>query len=174
MKVCKTYKLRGHFTGQSVVLGGFHFSRGLVSLEYTPEIHERIARHLAQWQAEEIDDGKCDVQTVRAAEVVGQLQPEGQGVVACGQESNGCRATEAATGNPTVNVGAEGDRQTPSVVDELLTVMRSLDQTDDRNWTSSGRPSLAAIEAVIGYPVTRAKVDEVAPGFRRHGEGAGK
>jgi len=167
MKARKTYKLRGHFAGQSVVLGGFQFTRGAVSLDYSPEDHERIARHLAQWQAEAIDDGKRDSETMRPPQVVGHVQPEGQGSDAGGGTADGVRPTEAAPSDPTVNVGPEGDRQAPSVEERLRASVLALDPDDEGSWTASGRPSLAAIEAAFGLPVTRAKIEAVAPGFKR-------
>jgi len=57
--------------------------------------------------------------------------------------------------------GSNGDKLT------LVQAVRKLDPANDEHWTTSGQPAMKAVEALFGKNVTRAAVEEVAPGYDR-------
>jgi hypothetical protein len=42
-----------------------------------------------------------------------------------------------------------------------------LDQKNDAHWTKAGEPAVEAVAAVVGSPLTRAQISEVAPDAKR-------
>ena len=53
----------------------------------------------------------------------------------------------------------------------LLTALNALDKNDDAYWTAEGLPRLDILKSMIGQPVTREDIANVAPGFSRTSEG---
>lgn len=66
---------------------------------------------------------------------------------------------------------SEGDRPEPQLDpagERLRRAVLALDHDSDDDWTTSGRPALSAVERIAGFGgITRAKVEAVAPGFKR-------
>jgi len=52
--------------------------------------------------------------------------------------------------------------------EEVLAALHMLDNLNDDHWTTHGEPRLDAVEALSGEKVTRALVEELAPGLKRH------
>lgn len=80
------------------------------------------------------------------------------------------RVLPAGSGHADAGVSGDATQDGPgtsmSGLDRLRLVVSRLDPSNDDHWTNTGLPSLDAIQEA--YPgVTRADVDEVAPGFTR-------
>lgn len=56
--------------------------------------------------------------------------------------------------------------------DAITEALQSLDPATDSHWTKAGLPSVDVVSDLVGAKVTRAQIEEVAPGFVRP-EGAG-
>lgn len=169
-RVLKRYGLKGPYAGSDVVLCGHLFRAGVAEVVATEAEHVSLARVFWYYQAEEIvDDGKRDVQTDQAGDVGGEVRPEGEG------SSSGEAAGGDAGANGTAKAGdtgrglvSGGDGQTESV-GLLRMALLGLDPSMDAHWTPAGKPSLKAIEASYGKPVTRAQVEAALPGLNRKG-----
>ena len=186
----KVYSLKGHFQGQTIVLGGFQFVDGRLVASYaTKEEHELLARHIAQWQATEEKDGERNIQAGAQGNTAKSLGNAGYNPTSDGQSDGQQSATDSAgiVGEGSVDAGGESSQSVldasrggpeasldPAVVN-LLRAIKALDPAVKEDWTSAGKPALAAIERCMGYGgVTRAQVEAVAPGYTRAvAEGAG-
>lgn len=58
-----------------------------------------------------------------------------------------------------------GDSASGSV--DLKAAIELLDPANDSHWTSAGLPSVEAVSEIAGDKVTRAQIEEAAPGFQR-------
>lgn len=86
---------------------------------------------------------------------------------------DGSGPNDAETGSAGVLSSGDGHTDTGNdaateAKDRLLKAVKSLDHTNDEHWTAEGRPRIDAIESAYGKPgVSRAQVEEVAPGYVR-------
>lgn len=70
----------------------------------------------------------------------------------------------AATNAPAdIDTGASREEAIKAVVD-------ALDKANNDHWTADGKPNLNHIASVLGFKVSRAQVEAVAPGFVRPAE----
>lgn len=54
-----------------------------------------------------------------------------------------------------------------SLLERIADVIKGLDPADEDHWTSNNLPALDVIGERVGQDVTRAQVNEVAPGYTR-------
>lgn len=50
---------------------------------------------------------------------------------------------------------------------DILIALNKLDAEDDDHWTTTGKPAMEAVNALLPAAITRARLDEVAPNFSR-------
>lgn len=60
--------------------------------------------------------------------------------------------------------GSGGERPTPELIRDAIT---RLDPENKAHWTAAGKPSIEAIEAIIGKSISRAEVNVAAPDAHR-------
>lgn len=179
----RVYSLKGHYQGKTIVLGGFQFIRGvLVASLADADQHDLLAHFIAQWGATEDKDGQRDIPvspTGDATDPLGNsgtdpaidVQPDGRrpAVDSAGAVSDGATGTAAKSAQPVLDAPRGGPEESvdPAVVN-LRKAIFALDPAVKDDWTTAGKPALAAIERRMGYGgVTRAQVDAVAPGYNR-------
>lgn len=75
---------------------------------------------------------------------------------------------EAAQGSTGVLPNGDGHRH--SRLHRIEEALKQLDITNDQHWTADGRPAVAAVESIIGEPVTRAEIAAASPNFNREGK----
>jgi hypothetical protein len=164
----KRYKVNGPCAGRDCVLAGFRFVSGECSISASAQEHDSIARVLWYYQAEEVkDDGQRNVQTDQAGSVEREGRPKGGEPASSAPESGNC------VGHAQAEDIDQGRRLVPSGdgsqagVEMLRNAVLGLDPSNDAHWTSAGRPAIAAVEAALGKPITRAQIEAALPGFVR-------
>jgi hypothetical protein len=174
MLLIKEYRLKGHYANRTVSLGGFQFINGLLVATFSSEDHQKLARVLSQWQAEEVKDVQHDIREEVTRGMAGDLQRGGQGPEEGSPEPDSDVPTKAPTSDPGRRLGAEGGGQEESVVAEhprtrqVRLAVLSLDPGDDSSWVANGKPQLQAVERAAGFAgLTRSMVDAIMPGYTR-------
>ena len=71
----------------------------------------------------------------------------------------GCFRIEEVSTDPTV-------RQVP-LQDRIIEALQKLDHDDPTQWTSKGEPLVAAVETLVGAPLTADEIFEALPNFVR-------
>jgi hypothetical protein len=177
MKVTATYKLFGHYSGQTVTLNGFRFVEGLlITSQFIEKQLELLDLALAPYQGKRVNNGVSDVtkdgNAIGSAEVHGNDLPNGEQSQA-GDSSSGSVEGTAET-NPVEAALAlvpSGDRPQESVdpmAEKIRAAVLGLDGSVPLNWTVKGQPALAAVERMLGFTgITRAQVEAVMPGYVR-------
>jgi hypothetical protein len=172
-RVLKRYRILGPHAGQDRVLCGRAFKGGEIAVSLSETEHASLARVLWYYQAEEVkDDGKRDVQTDQTGDVVyvgGEVRPDGEGIAPSSPTAGDAEGDGTATGVDEVGRVVSGGPGPTEGVGKIRLALLSLDPTVDGHWTSAGRPSLQAVQAAVGHPVTRAQVETALPGFTRKG-----
>lgn len=64
-------------------------------------------------------------------------------------------------------VRTEGDGHQDTRVSRIWQALTQLDMMNDKHWTAERQPAVAAVEDILGEPVTRAEISAVAPDFNR-------
>lgn len=57
--------------------------------------------------------------------------------------------------------------QAATTDNDILIALNKLDPANEDHWTSTGKPAMDAVNALLPAPITRARLDEVAPDFSR-------
>lgn len=57
--------------------------------------------------------------------------------------------------------------QAATLDSDITAVLAHLDPKNDTHWTSDGKPAMDALNALLKAPITRKRLEEVAPDFRR-------
>jgi hypothetical protein len=170
-RISKRYRLKGPYAGKDCVLCGHLFQAGELDLSLTATEHASLAKVLWFYQAEEVDDGKRDVQADEARDVGGEVRPDGEDIEAdTSKPRDGGGVGEAQGVDEGRGLVPGGNGQAESI-GRLRMALLGLDPSVDAHWTPSGKPSLKAIEAAFGKPVTRAQIETALPGLTRKGLG---
>lgn len=74
--------------------------------------------------------------------------------------SNILEAAGADTAPGTLSEAATTDN-------DILIALNKLDAENDDHWTTTGKPAMEAVNALLPAAITRARLDEVAPNFSR-------
>ncbi len=176
------FVLTGPLAGKTVNLGKtkvFPFRNGRLIINASTEEIALYGRFLERnWQAYpeghpklEVESGKRNIQADTELNeqhaVLGRVQPSGEGTQASEQASDKRpRSTAPDGGSPGVLPDRDG--HTAELNERLLKAVRKLDPENDAHWTQDGKPAMSAVERLYGSgDVTRAVVDEVAPGYNR-------
>lgn len=94
-------------------------------------------------------------------------------------QPGGARTSEKATADLRRDDGtasgcegllSEGNGHQHSRIHRIAEALKQLDTMNDAHWTADGRPACAAVESIIGDPVTRAEIAAAAPNFNREGK----
>lgn len=57
--------------------------------------------------------------------------------------------------------------QAATTDDMIKEALGKLDPANDEHWTADGKPAMAALNALLPAEITRSRLEEVAPDFRR-------
>lgn len=170
--------LRGHrfVKGRAAIVGNEGSIGGIV--RYMGRVYKAFSEgspELKFWQ--EVDNGKRehpkDAIVGSAESFRSDLRPIGKETAEDNPDTgkstvdpNSGGEGSVPNGNRHQNPGNDGQKQQPNRIQEAL---NSLDSSNDEHWTADGRPRMDAVEAAYGSSdITRANVDEVAPGFMRN------
>lgn len=171
----KTFVLTGALEGRTIRLGSqpYSFVEGRLSIDAPANQMKLHARFLARnWQAypeEEVQDGKRNVPSDSQRDGQHAVQGDDEPKTAAGL---GPDARTGSAGTQAGGTGAlpDGNGQEARVNAKLRRAVMSLDPEDDGHWTFAGLPSMKAVEALYGSAaITRADVEEAAPGYTRPG-----
>lgn len=164
--ITKKLRLTGGRKGQTVVLSGFRFVDGCLTLTGDPTALDKTAHYLnVYYQTEEVCDGEPDpapaADAGAPAAVGGRVEPAGEGSDKVPAEDGGGHDAADAS-QPGLRADGHGSKDA-----RILEALKQLDPTDDDHWTTSGLPAVFAVSGILGEAVTRADIDAVAANFRR-------
>ena len=187
--------LTGARSGRTCVLGRqFRFVEGKIQIRGDDMQVEKLTRYigrcykafpegsdeLAHFQkldgVKEEAHGAGQVQATPESggpeQVLSDVQPSGGRPQAAssdiGSGTNDAQAGPSGSVRSGDGHGHAGDDAATENKNRLLKAVKSLDHSNDEHWTAEGRPRIDAIESAYGKPgVSRAQVEEIAPGFIR-------
>lgn len=166
--------LHGHFKGQTVTLNGYRFVKGVLELPGDMDHNDGIVKYFARsYQAypdgvapEVAKYGTSEIpaspQQGRSTSVPSRVQQVGTGSTK--------ETTNLGTGTTGTETGTEGSMANGDGYSNprLHQAIMSLDPNNNGHWTQSGKPAIAALEAILGVGnITRKDVELVAPDFDR-------
>jgi len=173
------FVLCGALANKTILLGGrYQFTDGRLEVTGEPGELKKFAHHLAvNWQA--FPEGDPRIQEINdefnkihqdTGDTLSQLQTDDQ--------LNGTGLDPEKTADSQLPVGGQagdtaqhpdGDGQQKIVINEKLkAAILAIDPTDDSLWTATGQPTMKAVAALYGSEgITRADVEEAAPGYNR-------
>lgn len=162
--VTRKLVLQGAHAGKSVVLSGYKFEDGEMTVTGPEEELDKLCRLLKRsYQAEveggsnevqedgEVPNGEADLRSGSSADA--EEQPEDADVTGSGDTEAGEAGPEDATG--------DGARS-------IAEAVKSLDPNDDALWTNGGLPKVEAVAETLGRTdVTRKSLEAALPGWTR-------
>lgn len=175
----KYIQLVGPLASHSGVLNGIRFERGVHRFRGPMAQAEGLIRYCQRcWQATVHDNDPREsshgVSQVPSPEAEGLQRgaPEGRGQPADGaaEERRGDAGDEAGPAEdvPSSPDSAGSAEPVADVDHRLLAAIDALDPEQDEHWTTSGKPAMAAVEALYGSAgITRRNVEEARPGYDR-------
>lgn len=162
----KKLRLTGGRKGQTVVLSGFRFVDGCLTLTGDQTAVEKTTHWLnVYYQTEEVGDGEPHPASPSGdgspAAVGSRVEPAGEGAApVSAPDGSGHDAADA--GKPGLHTDGNGSKGTG-----VLEALMQLDTENDEHWTTAGLPAVFAVSEILGETVTRADIEAVAPDFRR-------
>lgn len=180
--VRKYIVLRNALEGHTGVLNGVRFEDGVHVYVGDEKGLEGLSRYCYRcWQAEVLDtdprgsDGQREVSPAAEERAPGEVPAgvsSGRGESADGASEHGqgdAGAEAAAAEHLPTGQDGEGSSEPEAQVDRrLVAAIDGLDPANDEHWTASGKPAMAAVEALYGSAaVTRKDVEEARPGYDR-------
>lgn len=187
-----TLELKGHYEGQTTILGGIQFTDGKVTLAGPePEI-DSLARYLfrcyqavpegTHWPMGETTDGTSEIyqeeRDRQADDFSGKIQQAGAKFVeTTSDDGEGSNTTKDNISRDNTDGGGqpnsrndkpkEGLNNTSHLAvnpEKLLKAMESLDHNNPSQWTLDGLPRIDAVEKAYGASgITRADLKAVWP-----------
>ncbi len=174
--------LHGALKGQTIKLGEFQFTNGVMVLEGPPESNVGVITYCDRnWQAkleslEDVKDGKRDVQkdqgTAGPPEVLSDVGSDG------GEPSEEATGDDSGSGDAEADEGselqAEGDGEDLGFTEEqkeLRGILADLDPDNDDHWTKRGSPKHALVKLRLGLDISSEEMSKAIldawPGFSR-------
>lgn len=180
-----TFVLTGALSGKTIALGKYKFVDGRLTIKGAPEEVTAHGKFIERnWRAyplghaalrqQEQGNGQRNLQTNPQHNpqppLSGDLQPLGEGAEGGGEALTGASDADATQGETGILPQGAGQQAglRDQVSERIYKAVMSLDPNDDKQWTSTGQPAMAAVEALFGHAgITRKDVEAAAPGWTR-------
>jgi len=168
--------LTGGRKGHTCKLGYVQFEDGVANLVGSVRDVEALTVWLeVNYQAYpegdsrlEADNGQCDLPETSEDD---RQHGDESGVQQSGEGSPETPAPDSPESAPADEGAADGripeGNGHPNA--GLAEALSQLDVMEDAHWTAAGLPACAAVEQLVGRPVTRSEIDSVAPDLKREG-----
>ena len=154
--------LGGPDAGQTVKIGDYVFTDGVLLLPGSPEVKDGIIRYYSRCYQARLDNGKCDVQKDQAGEVLSDVRSDGK------EPAKEAAVELRGNDDPKADEGSElraaGDGED---LEELREILRELDPDVDSHWTKKGGPSWATVKLKLGEEIPYEEVKAAWPEFDR-------